>query len=518
MFNEDFFPTPKDVIKKMLKPYKYKSNDLHLSNIYGLRDYSILEPSAGSGNILDFISKHTNNENLYCIENNPELQHILRDKDYNLIDNDFLNYSGDHYFDLILMNPPFSKGADHLLKAWDILKNGDVVCLLNAETINNPYTEKRKLILKLIDDFGSVENLGNCFSTAERKTNVEVVLIRLTKTVNENDFNFHFENKTNETNHFFNEESFKNPLAVNDIIENLLIQYDETKTAFMDYIKAIDKLQFYSKGLLNSYDDIIKFAESAINTKNYHLSYNHFVNRLKYSAWQNILDKSNVARYMTSAVRNNFNKFSEKQGMMDLTKENIFDVIDMLFQNRDNILKQAILDVFDIFTRYHKENRSYFEGWKTNDSWKVNRKIILPNWCKYGEYLNNHDLKKYGDTFKTQFSKEYADIDKALCYLSRKKYENINPIYDTLENHFHLIGKVYPGDKFNNECESTFFKIKFYRKGTIHLYFKDKSLWEQFNLFVCKEKNWLPPQHKSNTKTENSIHKQTNEVKELCLF
>jgi hypothetical protein len=49
-----------------------------------------------------------------------------------------------------------------------------------------------------------------------------------------------------------------------------------------------------------------------------------------------------------------------------------------------------------------------------------------------------------------------------------------------------------PGDAFDNTCESTFFEIKFFKKGTVHLTFKDEKVWEQFNLAACAGKNWLP--------------------------
>lgn len=46
MFNKDFYPTPDDLIRKMLVNIK------HISNMN-----KILEPSAGKGNILDYIFK-----------------------------------------------------------------------------------------------------------------------------------------------------------------------------------------------------------------------------------------------------------------------------------------------------------------------------------------------------------------------------------------------------------------------------------------------------------------------------
>jgi 16S rRNA G1207 methylase RsmC len=44
-------------------------------------------------------------------------------------------------YDVIVMNPPFNKGAKFLLKAYDCLNgSGQLVCLLNAETINNLFS------------------------------------------------------------------------------------------------------------------------------------------------------------------------------------------------------------------------------------------------------------------------------------------------------------------------------------------------------------------------------------------
>jgi len=38
-------------------------------------------------------------------------------------------------------------------------------------------------------------------------------------------------------------------------------------------------------------------------------------------------------------------------------------------------LENAIVEVFEELTKYDNENRFYPEGWKTNDSWKVNKKF-----------------------------------------------------------------------------------------------------------------------------------------------
>ena len=107
-----------------------------------------------------------------------------------MIEKDFLKYAGSYAFDLIVMNPPFSNGDEHLLKAWQILEHGNIVCLLNRETIDNLFSQKRQLLHQIIAENGSVEYLANCFATAERTSNVEVAMVRLEKKGKANKFDF----------------------------------------------------------------------------------------------------------------------------------------------------------------------------------------------------------------------------------------------------------------------------------------------------------------------------------------
>jgi len=53
--------------------------------------------------------------------------------------------------------------------------NGQIVCLLNAETIKNPYSNERKSLVKKLDELNaSIEFLTDEFTTAERSTSVEI--------------------------------------------------------------------------------------------------------------------------------------------------------------------------------------------------------------------------------------------------------------------------------------------------------------------------------------------------------
>jgi len=177
----NFFPTPRNLIEKMLEEYKNKP-----------LPKNILEPSAGKGDIIDYVNKIQNKRqkqsNIYAFEFVEELQDILKSKsNCQLLGNDFMAYRSKKIkFDLILMNPPFDMGVNHVLHAWEMLGNGGkVIALLNQHTYYNAYNSHRLKLKTLIDNFGTVENLGTCFDEkAERKARVGVVLITLNKKEN----------------------------------------------------------------------------------------------------------------------------------------------------------------------------------------------------------------------------------------------------------------------------------------------------------------------------------------------
>ena len=510
MFGQEFYPTPDEVIAKMLHPYRtsiLKENREH-SRFYpkftGISDLTILEPSAGKGNILDFIQEHSNCKSLYCCEINPDLKFILQEKNYQVISDDFLNYTGDLLFDLIIMNPPFSNADQHILKAWELIDEGEIIALINSETVNNPYSQRRKLINELIEQHGSVEHIGAVFQDAERKTSVDCSIVRLTKHAVERKFDFEFENVTSERPHELNEDTFKDPIATNDIIGNMMIQFDQLKNLFTETLKIREGMDFYSGGLFSEHTSIQDMVQNSID-EHYRYqgnrkvldkrkSYNEFCNRARQRMWSVVLSKTNVEKYMTHGVRTNFQQFCKHQGHLDFTKENVANLVTMVFNNRVNIMEQAIVDVFDIFTQYHKENRLHIEGWKTNDKWKVNKKIILPYGLTFGRFDNMEWYRNYGSTFEVSHEKssQYSDIDKVMCYLTGTRYESCFGITDALRQAFDRIGKVFPGDKFDNTVVSQFFKIKFFKKGTMHLEFIDDNLWQEFNIRACAGKNWLP--------------------------
>jgi len=143
--NKNGYPTPPPLNKIMIA--KIKGHPC-----------KILEPEAGRGDLIHELGgwdKRFRLEDISAIEIDETLQNTLRGAGIKLIDTDFLAYSGPDKFDLIIGNPPFDEGDKHLMKAIEILYSGQIIFLLNAETIKNPHTNLRKDLVRKLGELGA---------------------------------------------------------------------------------------------------------------------------------------------------------------------------------------------------------------------------------------------------------------------------------------------------------------------------------------------------------------------------
>lgn len=485
MFDSEFYPTPPDVIRQMLTPY---ADQLR-------QGATLLDPSAGAGAILNYVTEKYSKASVYAIEHNPELIYILQQK-YKVIENDFLSYTGGYAFDLIAMNPPFSNGDQHLLKAWEILDEGSIVCLLNRETIDNPYTRTRELLAGIIKDHGSVEYIGQAFKQSDRTTDCDIAMVRLTKKGSER-FNF-FDHKDRETAINFDEQTLGNEIARANIFDALVSAYEATKRTYLEHIKAHARYLHYN-GLLFGYqldkDKPVPGAKQFDDPKSVKQAYNDHTNELKLQAWNYVLAKTKIEEIVTADVRKDFEKFAGTQGAMDFTVKNINSFFDMLLLNRGTIMDKCVLSVFDHMCSFDPKNKIHTEGWQTNDVHKVNQRVIMPGFVEFDKYGSLRKYKDATERFHVNWHHRHGilhDIDKVMCYILGKKVEDISTIEDSLKLTFEQIGGIRQGQTFDDKAESEFFRMRFFKKGTLHIEFKDKYLWQEFNLRVAKNRNWLP--------------------------
>lgn len=496
--NPDLFPTPDWLVKKMLSKVDFKNQKIK----------NILEPSAGLGNIIDVINSDINrhsNYNVCAIEIDNKCRNVLLSKNVKVIDSDFLAYNGLEQFDLIIANFPFSDGDKHLHKALDVLFSGQIVCLLNAETIKNPYSNSRKdLVSKLNKLDAKIEYLQNAFSDADRKTNVETALIYIEKI---RDVETELFNNISSSEDSFDDlkESFE--VATKDNIGNIVKRYNQDKetvtSQIMDFYRNYKKVSKYLT-LAVIGEDIQRHSQNVKQdtkelTEIMKDKLNHFVTKLKRDYWLEAMSLNEIKSRLTSQKKQELQSELNQYCNMDFTASNIKIFIENLVAKYPTMIDEAIDEMFDKFTQYafrdgrntnneYSKNIHLYNGWKTNQAYKVNKKIILPFRADYGNRL-------YGD--KQDF---LDDIDLVFNYFDNNNLENKLLTFQSPTGYKEITetnstGKIVACSLENGitkNIETRYFTITFYLKGTVHLVFNDLDMLRRFNIFVGKKRNYLP--------------------------
>jgi predicted RNA methylase len=280
MFGKDFYPTPDNVIEVMMA-----NTDV--------TNKVILEPSAGKGNIVDFLQRNNAKEVLAC-EINYDLQQIVASK-CQVLEADFFQLKAEQisHINLVVMNPPFSADEKHILHAWEIAPGGcEIIALCNSETLNNQWNRNRAILRELIEANGSSESLYDCFTKAERETGVNVSLVRLYKPqTGEMEFDGYFDMQEED-------ERQENGIMTYNSIQEVVSRYVGAVKMFDDVINASNTIN----GLIAPISDGLGIHFGAY-TGDHGNRYN-VINRdvfkkaLQKSAWRSVFGKFNMTNML----------------------------------------------------------------------------------------------------------------------------------------------------------------------------------------------------------------------------
>lgn len=454
MFNPDFYPTPNEVIFQMLEGVTIENK-------------IILEPSSGKGDIMDYLNNNGAKDILFC-EINEDLQKISQHKGKFLID-DFLSLESSQisHIDLIVMNPPFSADEKHISHAFNIAPAGcKIIALCNAQTILNPFSYSRKELKGNIDLYGHFQNLGDCFSNAERATGVEIGLVVLQKPG---------ESYSTEFEGFFledEEEPQGDGIMSYNIVRDLVNRYVESIKIFDCQLEEAERMNKLTTGYFS-----VNIGMN-ITDKDKPVKRADFKKEMQKSGWKFIFAKMNMQKFATRGLADDINKFVETQTHIPFTMKNIYKMLQIVVGTTEQRMDKAILEVFDQVTTHYHENRFNIEGWKTNSHYLLNQKFIFPymidqdkwSWNKYTARPSSYS--NFG---------RIEDLIKALCYITGDNYDNKESLHQFL-----MADKA----EYGVWAEWGYFKIKCFKKGTIHFEFLDRELWGRFNQRVAKIKGF----------------------------
>jgi len=478
IFNRDFFPTPPEVIEQMI------GGDI-------IADKVILEPSFGSGNIVKYLNAHGAKEVLGC-EINEKLRRAA--VGVRVLSEDFMDLRSEDvsHIDMVVMNPPFSQQEKHILHAWEIAPSGcEIISLCNASLLEERYSRQRT-VTELVGMYGYSDVLGDVFKqSSERRTDCEIALIKLFKPgTGENEFDGYFTDEEDDP----------------EMQGNGLIQYSFVREAVQRYVTAVSKVD----AALAANEEIneltkafnfqtIKFGAFCTNRDcNYQsITKDVFRKELQKSAWRWLFKKFQMDKYLTTSVYEKVNAFVEKQCGVPFTMKNIYRMVEMIVGTHGERMQQVVEDAFDKICKFSDDNMWVSgETWKTNSGHMVNKRFICPFMCDGYDYGRTNPHVYIGYYHRDGNARQMDDVVKALCYITGTPYEwveyvdgkekkcSMQPLADFVNRNDLEWGKWY---------EWTFFRIRGYKKGTMHFEFLDDDVWYKFNQTVAKARGWQLP-------------------------
>lgn len=407
-----------------------------------------------------------------------------------IVFDDFLQYDGQKKYDLILMNPPFQDGELHLLKAISMQERygGMIRCVLNAETIRNPYSKRRIALLDKLNALNAeISFRDGAFSNAERQTDVSVAIIKLDipAPVLTSRFFEHFQ-KAEEAKL---QEEQPTEVAHTDIIKAITAQYRVEVNAGISLIREYEALKPYILDSIQENRYSKPNIELKVNARGSTLAelVNSYIKGVRMKYWTALFKREDIIGQFTSNLQNEYAERVKEMAAYDFDEYNIHRLLEEMNSKMVSAVKETIVALFETLTVDHHwsneftKNTHYFNGWATNKAHFVNEKVILPCYGVFPSYKYSWET----DAFKVyEAHKALADIEKVLNYLDGNMTADVD-LYATLQR------ASTAGVTRNIPCK--YFDVTFYKKGTMHIKFTNKALLDRFNIYCCREKNWLPP-------------------------
>lgn len=414
----------------------------------------------------------------------------LSNLEVSIVHDDFLTFDSYQKYDLILMNPPFANGCRHLMHAIQLSERYgcEIRCLLNAETIQNPYTNDRKELIKTLEKYNaSVDILHDAFSDAERKTNVTVALIKISIPARaaHSDIFDRLEKAAEADRRHKNPEC--QSLSVTDFLHDAIARYKlETDVG----MKLIDEYRGMMPFLMNSFDESSYrscILELRIDGKD-DLSVNRFLRKVRLKYWNALFRNDKVMGKLTTSIREKYCGMVNDFKDYDFSMFNIQQLFAEMNAELTSSIEETISKLFEEMSAEHawypecSGNIHYYNGWKTNKAHKINDKVILPASQMFSSWSNKLDSYKATRTI--------SDIEKVFDYFDGNMTASVN-----LENV--LKNAADTGNTRNIPCK--YFTISIFKKGTMHIKFTNKELLERFNIYCCQRRTWLPPDYGKRT-------------------
>ncbi len=454
----------------------------------------VLEPQAGHG---DLAVAHPDYEgfriapSIDCCEIDIGKHGVLRGKGLNVVGFDFLEFGNGSFYSHVICNPPFNEGAAHVLKAWDILWDGEIVAILNAETVRNPFSRDRQTLLRLIQSFGEVEFVEGAFAVpqAQRKTDVDVALVYLRKQADlKHDIigdlldDLRGDGETPERLGAGYAQPYEVALP-SSVIENSVAAFNAAVRTMREAVFGEARAGYYAC-LLGETMAVRNGdghqTQPAVSVGEVHENMAKRYEALKDRAWAGILRSTNVTARLSSAAQKRVESEFKQVNSLEFTVANVYGFLCGLVSAQGQVQIDMACDVFDLITKFHSENTIFYRGWKSNDKHRTcgmrikTTRFVLPGHSGYSRSLS------------WESNQLLADFDKVFAMLDGKREPEVG-LVRTFDEHYQAL-------RNGARMRSSYFDVRYYPGiGTIHFFPRDKTLVDRLNRLVGRQRSWLPP-------------------------
>lgn len=418
-----------------------------------------------------------------------DLQHhdALKQLGVKVLGYDFLEASSLATVSQVIMNPPFAQGCEHVLHAWDCLYDAELVAIINAESVRNPFSHTRQRLVSLIEHHGSVEFFQDEFiDGVERTTPVEIALIHLEKIPGQYlDVDGLIGHLKRGDRQFCEIDPHTcQALALpNNFIQDTCYRFEQAVVAARQASEALaisDQLrnglgitleEMQAKGVGNEFRQMAEPVRKAANA-----DFKTRYDDLKKRAWGQILRSSLLTDKLSNQARRKVESSAKDIYNLEFSQTNIHGFLRGVALSLGDIYEDMILMLFDSIIERSSDNVVFYRSFKSNQKHRIGMRLrktrfILPRF-RVG-FSGNLD---YED------ERFLADIDKAFHYLHGGSGE-FDGLVQACRNNPLGTGK---------RISSRYFEFRHYRVGTMHFYPKSDAIIEKMNLFVGRLRNWLP--------------------------
>ena len=465
------------------------------------RDFErVLDACAGTGALGKAFGRHEDSRDyrysrripVDCVEIDPRHHAGLR-KNFKVVGLDFLEFTGGECYSHIVLNPPFRRGVVHVLKAWDILYSGEVVAILNAETVRNVNSKERTRLAKLIRDHGSVQFFEGAFSGrgVERAAEVEVAVVHLIKPAEESGdwIGPVIASMAADKTEHHGLELPRELTLPRSFIENQCIAFGQAVKSMREAVKMEAVAAHFSERIGKTMAESNgKGADegtlAAMRTQGdwVRQTMRERYDELKDRAWTSVLRSTETLSRLSRKVQQQAESRFEEIKTLDFTASNIYAFLLGLVESRTEMQMEMMCDVFDQVVKYHLDNACWYKGWVSNSKQRTcgmrlkTTRFIIPG----------HRVESYQRSVSYDTVQQLADFDKVFAILDGKEQPPVS-LTSVFQHSFEDL-------KSGKRVSASYFDVRFYpQAGTIHFFPRRADLVDRLNRLVGRQRAWVPP-------------------------